>query len=121
MSAIKSAAVLLPLVLSQTVTTTLSGLWVKRTGYTKSSFVLGFTLWTAGEAAQLCFDRTTSIGVIVGVLLIQGLGAGATLQSSGWLWLPRRIFADAKLGAALVLAQASGPPADRAVVTGARK
>ncbi|KAL8287175.1 hypothetical protein RQP46_003627 [Phenoliferia psychrophenolica] len=102
MSAIKSAAVLLPLVLSQTITTTLSGLWVKRSGYTKSSFVLGFGMWLAGEAAQLCFKRTTSIGVICGVLLVQGLGAGATLQST------------------LVLATASGASADRAVVTGAR-
>ncbi|KAM0746561.1 MFS general substrate transporter [Meredithblackwellia eburnea MCA 4105] len=102
MGAIESAAVLLPLVLAQTFTTTLAGLWVKRTAKTKSSLVVGFVWWFAGQAAQLCFKRGTSVGVIVGVLLVQGMGAGATLQST------------------LVLAQASGPAADRAVVTGAR-
>ncbi|KAK4705325.1 hypothetical protein P7C70_g880, partial [Phenoliferia sp. Uapishka_3] len=121
MGAIKSAAVLLPLVLGQTFTTTISGFWVKRTGHTKSSFVLGFAMWFAGQAAQLCFKRTTSIGVLVGVLLIQGLGAGATLQSSKAKFVGVvLIHCSSFVPSALVLAQASGTSADRAVVTGAR-
>lgn len=103
MGAISSAAIILPLLLVQTFTTVISGYVVKYTGYTKSSFVVGFVFWAAGQGAQLCFGRTTSTGVIVGVLLVQGMGIGATLQST------------------LVLAQASGVSADRAVVTGARK
>lgn len=143
MSAISSAAILLPLILVQTFTTVISGYVVKYTGYTKSSFVVGFVFWFAGQTAQLCFGRSTSVGVIVGVLLVQGMGVGATLQSEP--------FADAEVGAAadhptpsqavrlgarllgllapvltpylaaLVLAQASGVSTDRAVVTGARK
>ncbi|GAA6001849.1 hypothetical protein JCM10207_002349 [Rhodosporidiobolus poonsookiae] len=102
MSAIKSAAVLLPLVLSQTATTTLCGYIAKWTNRTKSCFFVGFVMWFAGSCAQLVFKRETSVGVVVGVLLVQGLGIGCTLQST------------------LVLAQISGPSQDRAVVTGAR-
>lgn len=87
MGAISSAAILLPLVLVQTFTTVISGYVVKYTGYTKSSFVVGFVFWAAGQGAQLCFGRTTSIGVIVGVLLVQGMGVGATLQSKSDLLL----------------------------------
>ncbi|GJN91636.1 hypothetical protein Rhopal_004659-T1 [Rhodotorula paludigena] len=101
-SEIMSAALLLPLVLVQCFTTTLSGYVLKWTNRTKASFFVGFVFWFAGQAGQICFDRNTSIGVIVGVLLVQGMGIGATLQST------------------LVLAQVSGPSEDRAVVTGAR-
>ncbi|KAI5475994.1 hypothetical protein MNV49_000507 [Pseudohyphozyma bogoriensis] len=101
-SAIVSAAILLPLVLTQTFTTTISGLVVKKTGRTKSSFLVGFTVWFAGQAAQLCFDRNTPLAVLIVVLFIQGAGAGATLQST------------------VVLAQASAPAADRAIINGAR-
>lgn len=101
-SPILSAALLLPLVLTQVFTTTISGFVVKWTDRTASSFYFGFVLWFAGQAAQLCFDIHTSYATIVGVLFAQGCGIGATLQST------------------LVLAQASGPSPDRAVVTGAR-
>ncbi|GAA6032729.1 hypothetical protein JCM8097_000763 [Rhodosporidiobolus ruineniae] len=101
-SEITSAAMLLPLVLTQTFTTTLTGYINKWTNHTRSSFAVGFFLWTAGVCAQLSFGTKTSTGVVVGVLLLQGLGIGATLQST------------------LVLLQISGPSEDRAVVTGAR-
>lgn len=101
-SAITAAALMLPLVLVQVLSTTISGFVVKYTDRTFSSFFCGFILWTAGQAGQVAFDRHTKIAVIIGVLLVQGLGAGATLQST------------------LVLAQASGPAIDRSVVTGAR-
>lgn len=84
-SEIMSAALLLPLVLTQTFTTTLSGYVLKWTNRTKTSFCVGFVLWCAGQAGQVAFSRTTSVGVIVGVLLVQGLGIGATLQSSAAL------------------------------------
>ncbi|WWD19942.1 hypothetical protein CI109_104415 [Kwoniella shandongensis] len=101
-SAIMSAALLLPLVLAQVPTTSISGFVVKYTNRTWASFFVGFVFWAAGQGGQLCFNRTTSNGVIVGCLLLQGLGIGSTIQST------------------LVLAQASGPPADRAAVTGVR-
>lgn len=79
---ITSAALLLPLVLSQVFTTMISGYAIKWTGHARSSFSVGFLLWAAGQGAQICFDESTTIGVIVGCLLLQGLGIGATIQSS---------------------------------------
>nr|XP_018262690.1 uncharacterized protein I303_04169 [Kwoniella dejecticola CBS 10117]OBR84848.1 hypothetical protein I303_04169 [Kwoniella dejecticola CBS 10117] len=101
-SPILSAALLLPLVLGQVLTTTISGYVVKFSNRTWSSFFVGFLLWTAGQSAQLCFRENTAKGVIVGCLILQGFGIGSTIQST------------------LVLAQASGPSSDRAVVTGVR-
>ncbi|WWC94377.1 hypothetical protein V866_001219 [Kwoniella sp. B9012] len=101
-SPILSAALLLPLVLGQVLTTTISGFAVKWTNRTWPSFVVGFILWTAGQGAQLCFEKETTNGVIIGCLILQGFGIGSTIQST------------------LVLAQASGPSSDRAVVTGVR-
>ena len=82
---IESAALLLPLVLSQVVTTVVSGYVIKWTGHARTSFLIGFCAWLAGQGAQITFDRTTSKGVIVGCLLIQGLGIGSTIQSSEYL------------------------------------
>jgi hypothetical protein len=81
-SPILSAALLLPLVISQVLTTTISGFIVKYTNRTWASFFVGFVVWLAGQGAQLCFDQWTSRSVIIGVLLLQGLGIGATIQSS---------------------------------------
>lgn len=116
---IQSAALLLPLVLSQVVTTMISGYVIKWTGRARSSFLVGFLVWTAGQGAQISFGQTTTVGVIVGCLLIQGLGIGATLQSSE-LFQPtgREVLADFS---ALVLAQISGMTEDRAAITGVRK
>jgi hypothetical protein len=81
---IESAALLLPLVLSQVLTTVVSGYVIKWTGRARTSFLAGFVVWLAGQGAQLSFNRMTSRGVIVGCLLVQGLGIGATIQSSEW-------------------------------------
>lgn len=81
-SPILSAAVLLPLVLSQVVTTAISGYVIKYTGHAWWSFTLGFLVWLAGQGAQICFDEDTSLGVIILCLLLQGLGIGSTIQSS---------------------------------------
>ncbi|WWC69847.1 uncharacterized protein I206_103790 [Kwoniella pini CBS 10737] len=101
-SPILSAALLLPLVLGQVLTTTISGYVVKFTNRTWASFFVGFVLWTAGQGAQLCFGKSTTKGVIIGCLILQGFGIGSTIQST------------------LVLAQASGLSGDRAVITGVR-
>jgi Na+/melibiose symporter-like transporter len=79
---IESAALLLPLVLSQVITTVISGYVIKWTGHARKSFLAGFVVWLAGQGAQLSFDRSTTDGAIVGCLLVQGLGIGATIQSS---------------------------------------
>jgi len=111
-----SAALLLPLVISQVLTTTISGFVVKYTNRTGASFTVGFIVWFAGQGAQLCFHQETSRGIIIGVLLLQGLGIGSTIQSSKSM-----AVISSTNWVALVLAQASGPPADRAAITGVRK
>lgn len=81
-SPIMSATLLLPLVISQVLTTSISGYVVKYTNRTWMSFFVGFVVWFAGQGAQLSFDQATSKGVMVGILLLQGLGIGSTIQSS---------------------------------------
>ena len=77
---IESAALLLPLVLSQVLTTVVSGYVIKWTGRARTSFLAGFVVWLAGQGAQLSFDRMTSVGVIIGCLALGG--AAAFAQSS---------------------------------------
>jgi hypothetical protein len=86
---ITSAALLLPLVLSQVFTTLLSGYAIKWTNRARPSFLAGFVVWAAGQGAQICFSETTPLGVIVVCLLLQGLGIGATIQSSESAWSAR--------------------------------
>jgi MFS family permease len=81
LSSLMAGVVMLPLVISQVVTTTLTGFIVERTGHYKPSLVVGFVIWFAGQAAQLVFKQGTSIPTIIGILLLQGLGLGCTLQS----------------------------------------
>lgn len=78
---ILSAALLLPLVLSPVFTSMISGYVIKYTAHAWSSFFVGFVVWLAGQAAQLAFDPTTSDGVIIGCLLLQGLGIGQQFRA----------------------------------------
>lgn len=81
-SALVAGLIMLPLVVTQVFTTTITGFIVERTGHCRPSIMVGFVLWFAGQAAQVVFGIGTSTGVVVGVLLLQGLGIGATLQST---------------------------------------
>jgi len=76
-----SGVIILPLVLTQVFSTSGVGFVVQITDRLKPSIIAGFGIWLAGQAAQTVFDRETSVGVIVGVLFVQGVGVGATLQS----------------------------------------
>ncbi|KAL1742627.1 major facilitator superfamily domain-containing protein [Schizophyllum fasciatum] len=101
-SELKSAALLLPLLLIQSFSGVLNGQITMRTGGVKPQILCGFALWLIGSGLESTFARGTSVGRIVGFLLIQGVGIGGTLQTT------------------LVAAQAGAPGKDRAVVTGAR-
>lgn len=80
-SPLMSGVLILPLVLVQVFSTTLSGFIIEKMDRIQPSIIVGFALWLAGQAAQTVFDRNTSVGTIVGILLVQGLGVGATIQS----------------------------------------
>jgi EmrB/QacA subfamily drug resistance transporter len=80
-SPIMAGVMMIPYLVGQIVTTTIAGFVVNATGTNKPGFTIGFLLWAAGQGAQICFGKSTSVGVVVGILLLQGLGIGATLQS----------------------------------------
>ncbi|BFZ62623.1 hypothetical protein YB2330_003724 [Saitoella coloradoensis] len=101
-TAIESGVLLLPLVITQTVASTVSGLVVSKTGRYNPSIWTGFVIWTIGLGLQTTFDRNTSIAKIVGYLILEGSGIGQTFQTT------------------LVAAQANGHKQDRAVITGTR-
>lgn len=82
-----SGVLILPLVLVQVFSTSASGFIIEKMDRILPSIVVGFALWLAGQAAQTIFGRNTSVGTIVGILLVQGLGVGATIQSEWTLWL----------------------------------
>ncbi|PPQ68484.1 hypothetical protein CVT25_008410 [Psilocybe cyanescens] len=124
-SPIMSGVLILPLVLTQVFSTSAMGFITEKTDSLKPWIIIGFGIWLAGQAAQTVFDRTTSVAKIVVILLIQGIGVGGTLQTSAFIKLQAVIryyvcHTDLPYPPALVLAQASAPPLDRAVVTGTR-
>ncbi|QRW09763.1 major facilitator superfamily transporter [Ceratobasidium sp. AG-Ba] len=93
---------LLPLVFIQIVSTIISGQLLSKTQYPRPYVIVGFALWTIGAGLQSMFDLDTGKGELVGYLLLEGIGIGLTFQTT------------------LVAAQASAPPQERAVITGAR-
>ncbi|KAF8707799.1 MFS general substrate transporter, partial [Rhizoctonia solani] len=99
---IQAGIYLLPLVLIQTLSSSLCGQILVRTRSPKPIIVVGFSIWCIGAGLQSTFDMTTSRGKICGYLILQGIGVGGTLQTT------------------LVAAQASVAKEHRAVVTGAR-
>ncbi|CAE6446435.1 unnamed protein product [Rhizoctonia solani] len=101
-SPIQAGVYLLPLILIQTLSSSLCGQILLRTRSPKPLIVAGFSIWCIGAGLQSTFGMGTSKAKICGYLLLQGIGVGGTLQTT------------------LVAAQASVGKEHRAVVTGAR-
>ncbi|KEP55016.1 MFS transporter [Rhizoctonia solani 123E] len=99
---IQAGVYLLPLVLIQTLASSLCGQILVRTRSPKPLIVVGFSIWCVGAGLQSTFGMNTSKAKICGYLILQGIGVGGTLQTT------------------LVAAQASVRKEHRAVVTGAR-
>ncbi|QRV91572.1 major facilitator superfamily transporter [Ceratobasidium sp. AG-Ba] len=99
---IQAGIYLLPLILIQTLASSMCGQILVRTRAPKPIIVAGFSIWCIGAGLQSMFGLNTSKGEICGYLILQGIGVGGTLQTT------------------LVAAQASVDAQDRAVVTGAR-
>ncbi|KAG9098864.1 hypothetical protein FS749_002788 [Ceratobasidium sp. UAMH 11750] len=99
---IQAGIYLLPLILVQTLASSMCGQILVRTRAPKPVIVAGFSIWCVGAGLQSTFGLGTSKGVICGYLILEGVGVGGTLQTT------------------LVAAQASVGKEDRAVVTGAR-
>ncbi|KAI5854973.1 major facilitator superfamily domain-containing protein [Tricharina praecox] len=101
-SAVKSGALLLPLVLVQTFSSTISGLIVTWTGRYRELILVGWIVWAIGLGLFSTLDETSGLGKQIGYALLTGLGVGHTLQP------------------ALIALQAGVERKDMAVVTGTR-
>ncbi|KAK3072365.1 hypothetical protein LTR53_006943 [Teratosphaeriaceae sp. CCFEE 6253] len=97
-----SAALLLPLVVSQSIFSTLGGLYVSRYNRYGEIIWIGFGSWTLGGGLLVLADGTLHFGLISLFLIIIGLGTGFVFQPT------------------LVALQAHCPKAQRAVVTSNR-
>ncbi|KAL0254266.1 hypothetical protein SLS55_009740 [Diplodia seriata] len=98
-SATVSALLLLPLTLTQTLASTLTGLLVSATGRYREAILAGWALWAVGLGLFSTLDDYSGVGKQVGYAVLTGAGVGATLQPS------------------LVAIQAGVPRGDMAVVT----
>ncbi|KAL1626906.1 hypothetical protein SLS54_002444 [Diplodia seriata] len=98
-SATVSGLLLLPLTLTQTLASTLTGLLVSATGRYREAILAGWALWAVGLGLFSTLDDYSGVGKQVGYAVLTGAGVGATLQPS------------------LVAIQAGVPRGDMAVVT----
>lgn len=83
LSAIKSGALLLPITLTQTISSTLSGLIVHWTGRYRESIIFGWIAWAVGLGMYSTLDtKQFDLGKSIGYGLLTGFGVGQTLQPS---------------------------------------
>lgn len=79
-SPLQSALFLLPLTLTQTVSSTTSGLIVYWTGRYRENIAIGWVIWAVGLGLYSTIDENTSVGKQVGYGVLTGFGVGQTLQ-----------------------------------------
>lgn len=83
MSAVKSGALLLPITLTQTLSSTSSGLIVHWTGRYRESIIVGWAAWAIGNGLYSTLDdQSLSLGQAIGYGMLTGFGVGQTLQPS---------------------------------------
>ncbi|KAF2845032.1 carbohydrate-binding module family 13 protein [Plenodomus tracheiphilus IPT5] len=80
-SAVKSGALLLPITLTQTLFSTLSGLVIHKTGRYRECLLVGWAAWAIGLGLYSTLD-SPSLGQQIGFGLLTGFGLGNTLQPS---------------------------------------
>lgn len=80
-SAVKSGALLLPITLTQTLFSTLSGLVVHWTGRYRECLLIGWAVWAIALGLLSTLD-SPSLGKQIGYSLLAGFGLGNTLQPS---------------------------------------
>lgn len=79
-SATKSGAMLLPITLTQTASSTLSGLMVHWIGRYRECILFGWVCWAIGLGLMSTLDKNTGIGKQIGYSILIGIGVGNTLQ-----------------------------------------
>ncbi|TEA22092.1 Efflux pump dotC [Colletotrichum sidae] len=101
-SPLAAGALILPVIISTSILSILSGQYMLRAGRYMPCILVGFLLWTVGNGLTVLFDRDTGLGELVGILVVVGSGIGLTLQPT------------------LVGMYANSRSEDRAVTTGLR-
>ncbi|KAE9369700.1 putative tetracycline efflux protein [Stipitochalara longipes BDJ] len=101
-SPIHSGVMLIPLVVTQTVTSFTSGFIVSKTGNYRFQLWIGFAIWTVASGLLSTISPTTSNAKLIGYQMLSGIGAGQTFQTS------------------LIAIQASVKRSEMAVATGMR-
>ncbi|KAM5356481.1 hypothetical protein ACJ41O_003127 [Fusarium nematophilum] len=79
-SATKAGAMLLPITLLQTASSTLSGLVVHWVGRYRECILFGWLCWAVGLGLMSTLDESTGVGKQIGYSILIGVGVGNTLQ-----------------------------------------
>ncbi|KAI0095925.1 MFS general substrate transporter [Daldinia grandis] len=79
-SATKAGAMLLPITLIQTLSSTLSGLVVHWVGRYRECILFGWVCWAIGLGLMSTLDENSGLGKQIGYAIIIGVGVGNTLQ-----------------------------------------
>ncbi|KAI0549058.1 major facilitator superfamily domain-containing protein [Xylaria curta] len=79
-SATRAGALLLPITLLQTASSTLSGLIVHWVGRYRECVLFGWLVWAVGLGLMSTLDENSGLGKQVGYSLLIGVGVGNTLQ-----------------------------------------
>ncbi|KAL2060210.1 hypothetical protein VTL71DRAFT_9605, partial [Oculimacula yallundae] len=101
-SVLRAATLTIPLVVSQAVFSTLSGLYISRFKRYGEIIWSGYTIWFVASGLLLLFNRTIKPWAMVLILICEGIGVGFVFQPS------------------LIAAQAHSSKNDRAVVISVR-
>ncbi|KAJ0422615.1 major facilitator superfamily domain-containing protein [Aspergillus carlsbadensis] len=79
-STVKSGAMLLPITLMQTASSTVSGLVVHWVGRYRECILFGWMIWAVGLGLFSTLDESSGLGKQIGYGLLTGVGVGNTLQ-----------------------------------------
>ncbi|KAF7624015.1 hypothetical protein AFLA_007733 [Aspergillus flavus NRRL3357] len=79
-STVKAGAMLLPVTLMQTVSSTVSGLVVHWVGRYRECILFGWMIWAVGLGLFSTLNESSGLGKQIGYGLLTGVGVGNTLQ-----------------------------------------
>ncbi|KAH8430008.1 putative MFS drug transporter [Aspergillus melleus] len=79
-STVKAGAMLLPITLMQTVSSTVSGLVVHWVGRYRECILFGWMIWAVGLGLFSTLDKSSGLGKQIGYGILTGVGVGNTLQ-----------------------------------------
>ncbi|KAJ5201778.1 uncharacterized protein N7498_006441 [Penicillium cinerascens] len=79
-STVKAGAMLLPITLMQTLSSTGSGLVVHWVGRYRECILFGWVIWAVGLGLFSTLDQSSGLGKQIGYGLLTGVGVGNTLQ-----------------------------------------